>query len=177
MRVTQIVTAAAALVTGTAGLGAAQAVPNLSGTWVLQVDQSDFGGIPGPTSRTDVIDHQEPRLTIKRTAAANGQETTTTLVYEINGQPFKNMVGASEVTSVLHWEGTTLVSVSTVQSPQGEVTITDRYSLSDDGKTLTQSRTFAVGGQSVAQTLVLTKGAGLSHGFVTVRPETVASVL
>lgn len=162
MRVRYTVAAVAALFAGTAAIGAAQAVPNLSGTWVLQVDKSDFGGMPGPASRTDVIDHQEPRLTIKRTAAANGQETTTTLVYEINGHPFKNMVGASEVTSTLHWEGTTLVSVSTVQSPQGEVTITDRYALSEDGKTLTQSRTFAVGGQSVAQTLVLARG-GQGH--------------
>jgi hypothetical protein len=160
MRVKHTAVAVMALFAGTAAVGAAQAVPNLSGTWVLQVDKSDFGGLPAPTSRTDVVDHQEPRLTIKRTAVANGQETTTTLVYEINGQPFKNMVGPSEVTSTLHWEGATLVSVSTVQSAQGEITITDRYSLSEDGKTLTQSRTFAVGGQSVAQTLVLAKGAG-----------------
>ncbi len=40
--------------------------PNLSGTWVLQVDKSDFGMMPAPTSRTDVIDHKDPTLTIKR---------------------------------------------------------------------------------------------------------------
>ena len=56
---------------------AGQSAPNLSGTWTLQVDKSDFGMMPGPTSRTDVIDHQEPKLTIKRTVVSAAGETMT----------------------------------------------------------------------------------------------------
>ena len=137
---------------------AAQAVPNLSGTWVLQADKSSFGMMPAPQSRTDVIDHQEPKLTIKRTATdANGQTTTTEFGYAVDGQPYKNMAGPTEVTSRLHWEGAILVSVSTATAPQGEVTITDRYTLSEDGKTLTQQRTLSIAGQEIAQTIVLAK--------------------
>jgi hypothetical protein len=44
-----------------------------------------------------------------------------------------------------------------VTTPQGAATITDRYTLSADGKTLTQARTIAVQGQEIPQTLVLTK--------------------
>ena len=33
------------------------AKPNFSGTWTLNVSKSDFGMLPGPTSRTDVIEH------------------------------------------------------------------------------------------------------------------------
>lgn len=133
-------------------------VPNLSGTWVLQVDKSDFAGMQAPTSRTDVFDHQEPKLTIKRSVTANGQEATSNLVYVIDTKPYKNMVGPNELTSTLHWEGPALVSVSTVQDPQaGEVTITDRYELSQDGKTLTQRRTLSAQGREAIQTLVLVK--------------------
>jgi hypothetical protein len=136
---------------------AAQSVPNLSGTWTLQVDKSSFGMIPGPQSRTDVIDHQEPKLTIKRTIVSAAGETASNLVYAVDGKPYKNMVGESELTSTLKWEGQTLVMVSTVTTPQGEVTITDRYTLSTDGKTLTQARTILVQGQEIPQTMVLAK--------------------
>ena len=137
----------------------AQTVPNLSGTWVLHRELSDLGGLDAltPQSRTDMWDHQEPKLTIKRTTTSEAGETTATLVYVIDGQPHKNMAGPTEITSKLHWDGATLVSLSTSPTPQGEVTITDRYTLSEDGKTLTQERTFALGGQEGRQKLVLVK--------------------
>lgn len=145
---------------GSAATASAQgaSVPNLSGTWALQVDKSDFAGMLVPTSRIDVVDHQEPKLTIKRSVTASGQETTTNLVYVIDSKPYKNMVASNEYTSTLHWEGSILVSVSTVQDPRaGEVTITDRYEISQDGKTLTQQRTLSAQGQSATQTMVLVK--------------------
>ena len=155
-----VTTLLALTLAGSAATASAQgtSIPNLSGTWVLQVDKSDFAGMQAPTARTDAFDHQEPKLTIKRAVTANGQENTTTLVYGIDSKPYKNMVGPSEVTSTLQWEGSTLVSVSTVPNPQGGVvTITDRYELSQDGKTLTQKRTFSADGQELTQTMVLIK--------------------
>lgn len=136
---------------------AGQSVPNLSGTWTLQVGKSSFGMMQAPQGRTDVIDHQEPKLTIKRTVVTAAGETTSNLVYAVDGKPYKNMVGESELTSTLKWDGSALVMVSTVTTPQGAATITDRYTLSADGKTLTQARTIAVQGQEIPQTLVLTK--------------------
>jgi hypothetical protein len=135
----------------------AQGVPNLSGTWVLQVDKSDFGAVPAPQSRTDVITHQEPKFTIKRTVAGNGGQTVLDLVYAVDGKPYKNSVNGSELTSTLRWDGQTLVMASTLALPQGEVTITDRFTLSADGKTLTQDRTLSQQGQSTEQKLVLVK--------------------
>ena len=137
---------------------AAQQVPNLSGTWVLQADKSDFGMMAAPQSRTDVIDHQEPKLTIKRTmVTATAGESQVSLVYAVDGKPHKNMAGPSELTSTLSWEGRTLVTVSTVDTQQGQVTITDRLTLSEDGKTLTQQRTLSAQGQEAKQTMVLVK--------------------
>lgn len=136
---------------------AAPSLPNLSGTWTLQVAQSDFGQIPGPESRIDVIDHQEPRLTIKRTTIAQGTTTVADMSYAVDGQPHRNMAGATALSSVLSWEGEVLVMVSTADSPQGTLTITDRYTLSPDGRTLTQARTLSIQGQDLVQRLVLTK--------------------
>lgn len=135
----------------------AQSVPNLTGTWVMQLDQSDFGMVPGPLSRTDVIDHQEPKLTIKRSTTSAQGETNSTLIYVVDGKPYKNMVASNEITSMLRWDGATLVSVSTTSTGQGEVTITDRFTLSADGQTLTQARSFSIGGQELGQTIVLAK--------------------
>lgn len=135
----------------------AQQVPNLSGTWVLQADKSDFGPIPGPTSRTDVIDHQEPKLNIKRTTVQNGTEVVGNLVFGIDGKEYKNTMGSQELTSTLKWDGAVLV-VSTNTSMQGaDVALLDRYSLSADGKTLTQDRTISVQGQQLSQKLVFAK--------------------
>jgi hypothetical protein len=136
----------------------AQDVPNLTGTWVLQADKSDFGMTPAPQSRTDVIVHQEPKLTIKRTiVAAPAQENTINLVYVVDGKPHKNMAGPDELTSILSWQGRTLVTVSTVEMAPGQVTITDRVSVSDDGKTMTLLRSMSVQGQEAKLTMVFAK--------------------
>ena len=135
----------------------AQAPPNLSGTWVLQPDKSNFGPLPAPTKRTDVIDHQEPRLTIKRTGTSQQGEFSADLVFAVDGKPHKNTVNGNELTTTLRWEGPVLVLVSTTQSPNGEITLTDRWSLSADGKTLTQARTVDVQGQTFEQTAVFAK--------------------
>jgi hypothetical protein len=135
----------------------AQTAPNLSGTWVLQVDKSDFGPFPAPQSRTDVIDHQEPRITITRTAVTQNGEVRFNLAFAVDGKPHKNVVNGNELTSTLRWDGPVLVIVSTTSTPQGDVTLTDRWSLSDDGKTLTQARTLEAGGQSLEQSAVFAK--------------------
>lgn len=147
----------AVLTFGVPAVGSAQTVPNLSGTWVMQADKSDFGMMPGPQSRTDIFDHQEPKLTIKRTTTSPNGESSSTLVYAVDGKPYQNTVGANEITSTLNWDGATLVSVSTLSTGQGEVTITDRFTLSADGQTLTQARSFSMGGQETGQTIVLAK--------------------
>ena len=136
----------------------AQAVPNLSGTWVLQTDKSDFGMIPVPQSQTVTVDHQEPKLTIKRVSTmASGDPITTDLVYGIDGKPYLNTTPQGDVTSTLKWEGTVLVVMSTATLQGNPVSITDRYTLSGDGQTLTQNRTISVQGQEIPQTMVYAK--------------------
>lgn len=136
---------------------AAQKVPDLSGTWVMALDKSDFGPMPAPQTRTDVIVHQEPSITDKRTIVLGNGETTSTLVYAVDGKPHVNHIGDLEATSILKWDGPVLVMESTLKSPQGEATVVDRFTLSADGKTLTQARTLNIGGQQATQTIVMLK--------------------
>ena len=135
----------------------AQSPPNLSGTWILQVAESDFGQLPAPERRTDIITHDEPRLVVQRMTMAQGQETSLELTYAVDGAPHRNDAGGAVAVSRLSWDGSTLVIISTVSSPQGEVILTDRYSLGDDGQTLTQARTLQAQGQEFAQRMVLKK--------------------
>jgi hypothetical protein len=138
--------------------GLAAQAPNLSGTWQLQVDKSDFGMMPGPTSRTDVIDHKDPSLTIKRSLVGPQGPSSTDLVYAVDGKEWKNKAGdGSELVSTLKWDGAVLVVVTNITTPQGEAVITDRFSLSSDGRTLTQERVIAIQGQEIAQKMVLAK--------------------
>ena len=132
--------------------------PNLSGTWVLQADKSDFGPMPGPTSRTDVIDHQEPKLTVKRSLVTPNGPVSSELVYAIDGKEWKNTtVDGNQLTSTLKWDGAVLVISTLANTPNGEATITDRFSLSADGKTMTQDRVIGIQGQELTQKMVLAK--------------------
>jgi hypothetical protein len=114
--------------------------------------------MPGPTSRTDVIDHKDPSLTIKRSLVGPQGPSSTDLVYAVDGKEWKNKAGdGSELVSTLKWDGAVLVVVTNITTPQGEAVITDRFSLSSDGRTLTQGRVIAIQGQEIAQKMVLAK--------------------
>ncbi|MFN0177865.1 MAG: hypothetical protein ACKVZ0_03630 [Gemmatimonadales bacterium] len=143
----------------TSGLGAAtaQSAPNLSGTWALDAAKSNFGPLPAPQNRSDVIDHREPRLTITRTILQDGTPTTLDLKYAIDGKPHSNTTPQGQITSSLTWEGQVLVMKSQVPTDGGAAVIVDRMTLSSDGRTLTQDRTISVQGQEIKQTIVLVK--------------------
>jgi hypothetical protein len=135
----------------------AQDKPNLSGTWVMVADKSSFGQMPGPTTRTDVIEHTGSSLVVKRSQSGAMGDNTATLTYGIDGKEYKNKVGENDVTSKLKWDGDVLVVESTVNTPNGEATVVDRYTLSADKKTLTQDRKLTIQGQELSQTIVLAK--------------------
>ncbi len=158
MRVLSHVALSAALTLAAFSPAAGQGAPNLTGTWVMVADKSNFGTMPAPQSRTDVIDHKDPSLVIKRTQTGGPMgDVTATLTYGIDGKSYKNTLGPNDVTSTLKWDGQVLVVESTVSTPNGDATVTDRFSLSADKKMLTQDRKISIQGQELAQTIVLAK--------------------
>jgi hypothetical protein len=120
----------------------AQQAPNLSGTWELDVAQSDFGMMPGPTKATLVVEHREPALKIVSTQVTPRGERTATNSYTTDGKESKN-TGAmgNAVVSTLKWDGAVLTNASKTQMQGTEVSIAERWTVGPDGKTLTIART------------------------------------
>src|SRR5713226_6378521 len=87
----------------------AQSKPNFSGTWKLNVAKSDFGPLPAPESRTDVIEHSDPNL--KDVVSAQGAQGKQdfTANYTTDGKEVTNKMGPREVKSTASWEGNNLV--------------------------------------------------------------------
>jgi hypothetical protein len=114
--------------------------PSLSGTWKLNVPKSDFGQIPGPASQTDTIEDSEP--SVKITADQKGGmmgDTNNTESLTTDGKPSTSPgMGGAAVTSTAHWDGGALVVNSKTSFQGSDVTLKDTYTLSADGKTLTE---------------------------------------
>ena len=64
----------------------AQQKPDYSGTWKLNVAKSDFGPLPGPDSRTDVITHKEPSISNSVTAETAQGKQQYTVNYTTDGK-------------------------------------------------------------------------------------------
>lgn len=139
-------------------VASAQGTPNLSGTWVMDVAQSNFGGFPPLKSRTDQIMHDGTSFKIHRAQTDGQGMAELDFVYGIDGKEWKNTSPNQEITSVLHWEGRQLVLLQKVKLPQVTLDVTDRYELSTDGKMLTLTRHIIVPDQGETdQTFVFHK--------------------
>lgn len=136
---------------------AAQSKPNFSGTWKLNTSKSDFGMIPGPDSRTDVIDHAEPNVKITTSQAGPQGKMEASLTYTTDGKEASNKMGPRDVKSIVGWEGNSLVVTSKLNFNEQEVTIKASWSLSEDGKTMTQNVHLAAQMGETDQKLVFEK--------------------
>jgi hypothetical protein len=122
------------------GLAQAQAKPNFSGTWKMNAAKSEFGPMPAPDSRTDKISHADPSL--KDTVTQSGQqgEMTSDLSYSTDGKETTNTIRGNEFKSTVKWDGDELVIDNKGSFNGQDVTLSDRWSLSEDGKTITIKR-------------------------------------
>ncbi len=116
------------------------AKPNFSGKWVLDTGKSDFGALPGPNSRTDVIDHQDPKLKVNSTIKGPQGERVVERSYTTDGKENTNTQGNTEVKSKTRWEGKQLVTELKLEIQGNPVEIKDVWELGEDGKVLTMKR-------------------------------------
>ena len=120
------------LVIGFAVVLHAQAKPNFTGTWKLNVAKSDSEE-DGPQALIVTVDHKEPVLTYTVTGTAGGQEINETATLRTDGTPTK---GPNDIKFVCHWDGSTLVLEGS--APDESPIFEARLSLSADGKTITR---------------------------------------
>jgi len=121
----------------------AQAKPNFNGEWKLNASKSDFGMMPAPTSLVLKITHSDPDMKVVRTQVGEQGEFTNESAYTTDGKECVNKSRFGETKSTLKWDGDVLVINSKMDFQGNEVTITEKWSLSEDGKTLTQNRHFS----------------------------------
>jgi hypothetical protein len=132
----------------------AAAPPNLSGTWKGNVAKSDFGQMPAPSSFSAKIDHKDPSLKVASTFVGDQGEMTFEMTFSTDGTETTNQMGPFTMKSKAKWEGNALLVESKGSSDNGEFTSKEKWTLSEDGKTLTIARTFSGPMGEMNQTVV-----------------------
>jgi len=134
------------------------AKPNFTGDWKLNASKSTFGEMPAPDSLTYKITHDDPKLTAATKQSGQFGEFEQHANYTTDGKESTNeFFQGSTMKSVAKWDGDTLVIESKGQFGDNEFTMTQKWTLSADGKTLTVAQTFKSAMGEGESTLVLDK--------------------
>jgi hypothetical protein len=130
------------------GTGTAIAADAVVGTWKLNLAKSTFSPGPAPKSqtRTYVESAQGMTVTIK-TTAADGKESTTTLVFKDDGKSYP--VSGSPDFDAVSVKRVDALTLNSTQTKAGAPVGTGVRTVSKDGKTMTftQKGTHANGGK------------------------------
>jgi hypothetical protein len=125
------------IIAALASIALAADKPNFSGDWKLNAAKSNFGPIPAPATYTRKVTHADPSITIEDTqtgSALGDQHDTRT--YTIGGPEISYEANGADVKATMAWDGDAL-KIDAKASVQGmEITITDKVTLGDDGKTM-----------------------------------------
>ena len=136
----------------------ALAKPNFTGDWKLNASKSTFGEMPAPDSMTYKITHADPKLSTATKTSGQMGEFEMQASYTTDGKESTNEgFGGSTTKSVVKWDGDTLVIETKGQFGDNEFTMTQKWTLSADGKTLNILQTFKSAMGEGEQKLVLDK--------------------
>ena len=117
-------------------VGAATAKPNFSGDWKANIDKCDFGPMPPPSSINAKVSHTDPELKVTTVQKSDQGDRTTDSKFNTEGKETTNQLGPMEAKSTAVWEGDTLVITSKFEIQGNEIKSQEKWSLSEDGKTL-----------------------------------------
>ena len=140
---------------------------NFSGTWTFNADKSNLGeqgggfGGRGFGGGNFVAKQDANTLTVERTRNRNGEETTSTTKYALDGKETVNSTGRGDSKSTAKWsaDGKTLTITTTRSFNGNERTSTEAWTLTDS-KTLSITATRQNrDGNEVKTTRVYDKGA------------------
>lgn len=142
-----------------AGAQTPAARPDFSGLWIMDTAKS-----PGPMipqAMTYAIGQRGDTISIKRDTKSMRGEFSASLVYGTDGKPWKNSINEGgilrDVSSVLTWDGSTLVITSTISASGQIINQVEKWSLDATGRTLTADRTVEAMGQQFATKMVFNK--------------------
>ncbi len=153
--------------TSLAALLLAQPKPNFSGTWKLNVAKSDFGILPPPESQTSIIDHNDPALKMTVDAVTAQGKMNYIVDATTDGKENSVKMGPRDVKLALSWDGPALNVNSKLMFNDQEVTLKSGWTLSADGKTLTQNVHITSAMGELDQKMVFDKQTGDSMPVAT----------
>jgi len=113
--------------------------PNFSGEWTLDATKSEFGPMPPPSSMSRKVDHNDPDLTYTQQASGGQGDQTITMKYSTDGKETTNDMMGNPLKTVAKWDGSALVITGKADFGGNEITLVDKWTLSDDGKVLTDA--------------------------------------
>ncbi len=120
--------------------------PNLNGVWILNVGQSDFGQVPPPQKQYESILQAGEELAISITLERDEMKQNYTLRFRAGSDPSPLAAGSFPEDAPFRilkvkgeWRGQTLVVTEAVSFQGSEGTVTARYTLSANGRTLTKN--------------------------------------
>lgn len=122
-----------------AGAGQAQAKPNFTGDWKLNVDKSNFGPMPAPEKLTQKIEHKDPSMKVSQSQSGPQGEMSWDVTYSTDGKETSATIGPMETKSTAVWEGDVLVVETKLKAGEADIVIKSKWTLSADGKTITQA--------------------------------------
>jgi polyvinyl alcohol dehydrogenase (cytochrome) len=139
-------------------LGAAADKPNFSGVWTLDAAKSNFGQTPPPASLTRKVEQNGASVSVVQTQTGGpGGEVTVTANYSPDGEPTTNKFRGADSKSTAKWDGDALTIITNTKLQNIAITVTERWTLSDDGKILTIAQNTALPQGQFGVTYVLNK--------------------
>jgi hypothetical protein len=147
--------------------------PNFSGVWKVIPEKSKIAGPPA-TSYMILVEQADGKL--KETVSVVGQrgEQRSNFTYNTDEKPAGNTMGGMSMRTTAAMDGGALVLTSQIASAKpGKMT--EKWTLSADGNTLTIERTQSMNGRDMQATLVAEKQPD-SAGDALRKPEETAGV-
>jgi hypothetical protein len=119
-------------------IGLAADHPDLSGTWVVDANRSDFGTMPVPEDLVIKLKVSGPELHVTQ---LSGEQSQIDMLFNTEGKEMTNNLPGAKMTSKHRWEADVLVGEIKITGDDGNTVIfRDRISLSADGKVQTVER-------------------------------------
>lgn len=122
------------------------AKPNLSGTWKLNLEKSDFGETESPTSETDTLTQAGNGLKIVVISETNLGKLNYEYSFKTDGTDTPTPAGTMPADSLLQilstkgeWQERLLVVTQKITYEEYSLTTKSTYTVSPDGKTLTKA--------------------------------------
>ncbi len=122
---------------------AAAATPNLTGDWKLNISKSDLGEMPPPSSMTQKVTHEDPKLKVAVKQSSDMGEFEFEASYTTDGKECVNTIRDNESKSVVKWDGDALLFDTKGKFGDNDFNLKDKWTLSADGKVLTVERHFS----------------------------------